>query len=90
LDSFGEQDDISIAEDLAIEAGILKRCRWHEDFVYQESWDLDEVYRIAATKFNRGEIRGFVTRKELRHWIKSVVAAAPSECPRCEHLRAQD
>jgi hypothetical protein len=87
--SFSGQDDNSVAENLAIEAGILKRCRWHEDFVYQEDWDLEPLYRMAASRFNRGEIRGFVTLRDLRYEIKSVITAAPSECPRCEHLRAQ-
>jgi hypothetical protein len=85
-----EEDDESIAEKLAIEAGILKPCRWHEGFVSQESWDLTPVYRLAARRFNRGEIRGFVTLRDLRHSIKSVITAAPVECPRCEHLRAHD
>jgi hypothetical protein len=90
LDSFGGQDDNTVAEDLALEAGILKRCRWHQDFVCQEDWDLEPVYQLAASRFNRGDIRGFLTLRDLRHSIKAVIAAAPVECPRCEHLRGQE
>ena len=35
-----EQEREAIAEDIAVEAGILKRCPWHER-VYQEDWDLE-------------------------------------------------
>jgi hypothetical protein len=86
-----ELDQQSVAEDLAVEWGILKRCYLHSDFTYQDDWDLDRMYRIAAWKFKRGEISGpFIDQRELTDSLKSVVENAPTECPRCEKMRDED
>lgn len=85
-----ELDLMSIAEDFAVEWGMLKRCRWHSDFVYQDDWDLDRMYRIAAWRFKRGEIPGgFADQRELTDTLKSLVEDAPTECPRCEAMREE-
>jgi hypothetical protein len=85
-----EQEREAIAEDLAVEAGILKRCPWHER-VYQEDWDLERVYRMAAWRFKRGEVSGrFYSQRDLTDAIKAVVEDAPLVCLHCEKMRNED
>lgn len=88
LEGLERQD---IAEELAVEAGILKRCEWHVGFTYQDDWDLERVFRMAAWRFKRGDIPGpFYSQRDLTDAIKAVVDDAPMECPRCEKMRAED
>ena len=86
-----ELDQQAVAEELAVEWEILKRCRWHCDFTYQDDWDLERMYRIAAWRFKRGEIPGpFADQRELTDTLKAIVENAPTECPRCEKMRNED
>jgi hypothetical protein len=80
-----------IAEELAVEARILNRCEWHVGFTYQNGWDLETVYRMAAWRFKRGQIPGpFRSQRELTDAIEAVVVDAPMACPRCEKMRDED
>ena len=80
----------AIAEDIAVEAGILKRCPWHE-IAYQDDWDMGRLYRIAGRRFKQEDIpRPFYSQKDLNDALKSVVDDAPLDCPRCEKLRNED
>jgi hypothetical protein len=79
-----------IGEELAVDAGILKRCEWHE-FVYQDDWDLERAYRLAAWRFKRGEVPGpFYSQRDVTDAIKAAVEDATLNCPRCEKIRAED
>jgi hypothetical protein len=91
-DSFlREQDQQSMAEELAVEWGFLKRCYLHCDFTYQVDWDLERMYRTAAWKFKQGEISGpFTDQRELTDSLKAVVEDAPVRCPRCDAMRDED
>jgi len=88
LEGLERQD---FAEEFAVGAGILRRCEWHVGFYYQDSWDLEPMYRKAAWLFKRGEIssRLFDGQKDLTDTLKAVVEEAPFECPRCEKLRTE-
>ena len=89
LEGLERQD---FAEEFAVETGILKRCQWHIDFFWQESWELEPMYRKAAWQFKRGLIptRLFDSQIEFTDVLKAVVEEAPLECPRCEHMRADN
>jgi hypothetical protein len=80
----------AIAEDIAVEAGILKRCPWHE-IAYLDDRDMGRLYKIAAKRFKEGDIpRPFYSQKDIKDALKSVVDDAPLDCPRCEKLRTDD
>ena len=86
-----ELDQQSVAEEPAVEWGILRRCYLHCDFTYQVDWDLRRMYRMAAWKFKQGEISGpFTDQGELTDALKAVVEDAPTTCPRCEKMRDED
>jgi hypothetical protein len=86
-----ELDQMAVAEELAVEWKFLKRCGIHCDFTYQDDWDVDRMYRLAAWKFKRGEVPGpFADQRELTDSLKATMENAPMECPRCEKLRAED
>ena len=51
--------------------GNPKRCRWRCDFTYQDDWDLERMYRIAAWRFKRGQVPGpFADQQELTDILK--------------------
>jgi hypothetical protein len=75
------------AIEIAIEAGALKRCEYHDD-VYEGSRDFEAAYRLGNTKFSRGEAGAFENRREMTDYIKEVIEDHPAEeCPSCEHIR---
>ena len=83
-----EQADI--AEEIAVEAKVLKRCPWHGS-AYQDDFDLTAAYMLGNRKFSRNELHGvFDSRREMTDTIKDVVDNAPLECLHCEHLRHQE
>jgi len=84
-------DQQAVAEELAVEWGILRRCHLHCDFTYQVDWDLERMYRTAAWKFKQGDISGpFIDQRELTAGLKAVVEDAPTKCPHCEKMRDED
>jgi hypothetical protein len=83
-----EQADI--AEEIAVEAKVLKRCPWHGN-AYQDDFDLTAAYMLGNRKFSRNELHAvFDSRREMTDTIKDVVDSAPLECLHCEHLRHQE
>ena len=83
LNGLARQD---FAEEIAVEAGVLIRCKWHE-YAYQEDWDYTAAYTLGKRKYLRGELSGvFHSRREVTAEIKDVVDHAPVACPRCAFL----
>jgi len=79
-----------IAEEIAVEAKVLKRCPWHGN-AYQDDFDLTAAYMLGNRKFSRNELHSvFDTRREMTDTIKQIVDDAPLDCPSCEHLRHQE
>jgi hypothetical protein len=83
---FQQLEQADIAGELAVETGFLNRCEYHPTFVWQNDWDLNPLYRIAAWRFKRGEVGGpFYAQRELTDAFKAVMEDAPIECPRCDY-----
>lgn len=74
----------SVAE-LAIEAGILEKCEIHE-VIFQNGGDITDAYKLANSKYSRGETYGFNSRVELTDAIREVMESsdyAGDCCERC-------
>jgi hypothetical protein len=72
---FEELGQGEIAEEIAVEAKVLKRCPWHGD-AWQDDWDLTAAYMLGNRKFSRNELRGiFASRREMTDTIKDVSIA---------------
>ncbi len=77
---------------IALQAGVLERCKFHDDAVFEGAADITEAYKLGNAKFSKGELEGiFDDRKEMTDVIKEVVEDHPAEeCPFCAKVRDED
>jgi hypothetical protein len=82
----------SSAISIAIEAGVLGRCEFHDDVVFEGNEDITEAYKLGNTKFTHGELDNvFSDRKDMTDVINEVVKDHPGEeCPYCAKIRDED
>lgn len=80
----------AIAVGNAIQAKVLKYCKFH-DYVYDpDTLDITPAYKLANYKFTRGELKEtFDDRTEMAAVIKSVVEDAADECYYCAKHAAE-
>jgi hypothetical protein len=77
----------NLAVEIAVEAGVLKRCVFHT-FAFAHGADPKEAYKLGNHKFTAGELHGiFVSRREMTDTIKEVVNDAALECWDCAKLQ---
>lgn len=82
---FREEAQRREAEEIAVEAGVLKRCPFH-DVVYDPlNGDNTPAYKLGNYKFSQGELAGvFSDRAEMTDAIKAAIEdAAMEECGYC-------
>lgn len=82
-----------IAIEIAVEVDVLERCEDHEEFIFEGNEDIEEAYKVAATRIKAGEYADiFESQRELTDLIKEVVNeySISSYCPRCKHLQNDD
>lgn len=89
----GEEQKRDIAESIALEAGALIRCEYHNDIVTDAENDDAKTlaYKIANSRLSEKDVSvsGFKSRKELSDMIKSVIEQSYSECPDCRKVREE-
>jgi hypothetical protein len=78
-----------VARGIALEAGTLRRCEYHEDCIFEGANDAEGAYKLGNYKFSAGSLKGvFESRREMTDCIKEVVEEVwGDECPRCAELR---
>ena len=78
-----------VALGIAIEAGVLESCEYHDDTLLEGSSDIEEAYKLGNSKWSKGELSGiFESRREMTDIIKSVVEERwAGECPSCAKWR---
>lgn len=87
LEEYEEQR--SVAEYIAIEAGVLSVCELHDE-IYAPGNDIEDAYRYGNSKFTKGDLAcRFEDRKELTDVIKDVVTDCPDKCSRCARIMDQ-
>lgn len=77
-----------IAEGIAIEAGAVEKCEFHDDCILaKEDLDANEkAYKLAAFRLKRGDFTQFSSQSELTDLIKSVIDHACDSCYSCERF----
>ena len=83
MDEYVNDDALGIA----IEAGAVKVCRFHNEVTINQG---DEeanrrAYAIATNKIKRGEMD--YERKDLLDAVKDAIDMSADECPVCESHR---
>jgi hypothetical protein len=76
-----------MAVEIAIEVGVLKRCKIHEDVILEGGADIEDAYRLGNYKFTNGELEdAFRDRREMTDTIKEMVEMrgyGADECALC-------
>ncbi len=78
-----------IALQIALEAGVLEQCEFHDDCIYEGGEEIESAYKLANHKVSHGELEGvFENRREMTDIIKDVVEDhAAEECYACAKNR---
>jgi hypothetical protein len=83
------EQQLDVGRQIAIEAGVLELCEFHEVAVYNNR-NVERAYRLGNTKFSAGALRGvFDTRREMTDAIQKAVEESAIECYFCEKWRAE-
>ena len=79
-----EQEQWIEAEQIAVDAGVLKRCPYH-DCVYDAlNGDNTPAYKLANYRLSHGLLNvGFTDSRELTDTIKAVIEDSAMECGYC-------
>jgi hypothetical protein len=91
LDDYEEQRSVAIR--IAVEAGVLKVCEYHPDFLYAGSAEKESAYKLGNYKFTKDELKAvFSDRREMTDAIKAAIDEwdFSEKCARCEHLWNDD
>ncbi len=72
---------------IAIAAGVLKECEYHEGCFFKGNEELKKAYSIANDQYSQGEfVHEFIDKKEMTDTIREVVKEYSSEkCSSCGH-----
>ncbi|MBL4711144.1 MAG: hypothetical protein JKX75_01345 [Gammaproteobacteria bacterium] len=78
-----QQSDVAM--NIAIDAGVLTRCKQHEEVVLNAGRDTQEAFLLGNERFSKGELGNvFTFRREMTDAIKDIVAAHQADtCPNC-------
>jgi hypothetical protein len=78
------EEQWDVATDIAVGAGVLKRCPIHEEVYDLLGGDNQPAYKLGNYKFSAGEFgRVFSDRREMTDTIKEVIDSAAMECGMC-------
>jgi hypothetical protein len=77
----------STALTIAVDAGVLKPCEFHDDVFLETGEDIVDAYKLGNFRRSRGDFDGlYATPLEMTDSIKAVVAdEGIDSCPRCEN-----
>jgi hypothetical protein len=85
IERYEEQE--RVARRIAVQAGVLKHCDLHPDYIVSADAELQDAYKLGNAKFTRGELREFFDeRNEMTDAIKKVVQNSAIECFVCAKM----
>lgn len=85
-----EQDQWVIAQEIAVEAGVLERCEYHGEVFDAQAGDNTPAYIRGNRLFSSGELNGvFSDRRDMTDTIKAVVEDSAMECGYCVKMRSE-
>ena len=76
------------ATGIAVDAGVLERCEFHSEIVWDLSGDREDAYKLGNARFSKGELLNhFESRRELTDAIKDAIEQSGMDgCPRCAKM----
>ena len=88
-----QEEQHARASGLAIRAGVITRCEFHEDILLRGEEDVTSAYKLGNYLRERDpDLREvFPTSRSMTDAIKAVDdEIALSDCPRCDKLLERD
>lgn len=83
------EEQWKVAEQIAIEAKVLRRCEFHDEVYDQSVGDETSAYKLGNHKLSSGQLGDvFSSSREMTDKIKAVIKAAGMECGGCASERA--
>lgn len=83
------EHQLDVGRQIAIEAGVLKICEYH-DVAYYTERDKTPAYILGNKKFTAGEVKGvFDDRTEMTDAILKAIEDSATECYYCEKWSAE-
>jgi hypothetical protein len=82
-----------VATRIAVEAGVLKVCEYHSDFLFAGPAEKESAYKLGQWKFSNDQLKDvFDDRREMTDAIKAAIEEWEhcEKCARCEHLWNDD
>lgn len=80
----------SVAVEIAIEAGVLARCEYHDEVYDTLSGDNTPAYKLGNHKLSAGKLGGvFSSPREMTDAVKAAVENAGMECYSCAKMRSE-
>ena len=79
----------AVATDIALRAGVLVRCEFHETVYDALAGDDAAAHELGNSLFSSGELKGvFSDREEMTDAIQAAIDEAGPECYSC--AKSQD
>lgn len=82
------QDKNLIAQNIAIEASVLKRCELHKEVIFKSDKDICAAYLLGESLYGNGKFQDvYDTSDDMLGYIRSAVKNIElEECNICESL----
>jgi hypothetical protein len=85
-----QEEQRRIATEIAIEAGVLVSCEYHEEVYDAFSGDETPAYKLGNYKLSNGKLGGvFSSPREMTDAIKAAIEDAGMECYSCAKMRSE-
>ena len=72
------------AIETAVAAGVLRRCEFHEDTVWDPGGDPTDAYKLANYRLSRSGSVDSRSRREMTDAIKDAIEQSGDGCYFCE------
>ena len=85
-----KQEQRMAAQEIAVDAGVLKRCQRHSEVYGAPGEDKTPAYIQGTRLFTSGKLNGvFSERRDMTDTIKAVVEDSAMECGYCAKMRSE-
>lgn len=85
-----EQQQWMVAQEIAVDAGVLERCEYHNEVYDALAGDYTPAYMRGNRLFSSGELNGvFSDRREMTDAIKAAIEDSAMECGYCAKMRSE-
>jgi hypothetical protein len=85
-----EEQQWMVAQEIAVDACVLKRCEYHGEVYDALAGDNTPAYMRGNRLFSSGELNGvFSDRREMTDAIKAAIEDSAMECGYCAKMRSE-